>query len=708
MNVSHLIIDLNQKQKEAVLSQAKNLLVLAGAGSGKTRVLVYRIARLISEKNNINSIMAVTFTNKAALEICNRIKKIKILKNFERKEMWIGTFHSLSYRLLRIHYSDADLPKNFQILDRDDQLSLLISIIKEMNIDEKKISINKILSYINKRKDEGKRTYHIQCQSELMNLTLLKIYKKYEEICKNSGLVDFSELLLRTYELFLKKPYILKYYRKRFSNILIDEFQDTNGIQYQWIKILAGKKSNIVVVGDDDQSIYGWRGAKIENVQHFINDFKNTQIIRLEQNYRSTKNILNLANTLILNNNNRLTKKLWTNDIKGELIKIYCAKNEVDEADFLIYEINNWIEKGQFLKDCAILYRNNVQSRVVEEALIKNHIPYCIQGSMRFFEHQEIKYALAYLRIIFNKNDNLALEKIINVPARGIGLQTFNLIIQQSKQKNLTFWKTIKFLLISNILTKKAFVSLENFYKLINSLSQELINVPLYIQTKTVIKKSGLWCMYEKKKETSRIENLKELITATNQFNYEDKTMTPLQAFLAYTVLYSTENKTDQESLKLMTIHASKGLEFKKVLVIGLEEGTFPKKTYENNELEEERRLAYVAITRAMTQLTLSYSETKIIYGKKKFLEPSRFIKELPKAYLKPSPFKKNNIKYSKKENIFQYQKKQKFKKGQKVKHKVFGFGIVLQIDNNEEQSKIEILFHDNSRRWILTDYIYI
>ncbi|MGC0024274.1 UvrD-helicase domain-containing protein, partial [Enterobacter asburiae] len=428
MDVSYLLDSLNDKQRDAVAASRTNLLVLAGAGSGKTRVLVHRIAWLQSVENcSPYSIMAVTFTNKAAAEMRHRIAQ---LMGTSQGGMWVGTFHGLAHRLLRAHHMDANLPQDFQILDSEDQLRLLKRLIKAMNLDEKQWPPRQAMWYINGQKDEGLRPHHIQSFGNPVEQTWQNVYKAYQEACDRAGLVDFAELLLRAHELWLNKPHILQHYRERFTNILVDEFQDTNNIQYAWIRLLAGDTGKVMIVGDDDQSIYGWRGAQVENIQRFLNDFPGAQTIRLEQNYRSTSNILSAANALIENNNGRLGKKLWTDGVDGEPISIYCAFNELDEARFVVNRIKTWQDNGGALEQCAILYRSNAQSRVLEEALLQVSMPYRIYGGMRFFERQEIKDALSYLRLIANRNDDAAFERVVNTPTRGIGDRTLDVVRQ--------------------------------------------------------------------------------------------------------------------------------------------------------------------------------------------------------------------------------------------------------------------------------------
>ncbi|MDN6773674.1 MAG: DNA helicase II, partial [Enterobacterales bacterium] len=509
MDVSDLLNSLNDKQREAVAAPRSNLLVLAGAGSGKTRVLVHRIAWLLSVENcSPFSIMAVTFTNKAAAEMRHRIEH---LIGTSQGGMWIGTFHGLAHRLLRAHHLDANLPQDFQILDSDDQLRLLKRIVKALNLDEKQWPPRQGMWYINNKKDDGLRPQHIESYGNPVEQTWLRVYQAYQEACDRAGLVDFAELLLRAHELWLNKPQILNHYRERFTNILVDEFQDTNRIQYAWIQMLAGNSGKVMIVGDDDQSIYGWRGAQVENIQRFLDDFPGAETIRLEQNYRSTSNILKAANALIENNDGRLGKKLWTEDGDGEKISLYCAFNELDESRFVVNRIKAWQDNGGSLNDCAILYRSNAQSRVLEEALLQVAMPYRIYGGQRFFERQEIKDALAYLRLISNRNDDAAYERVVNTPTRGIGDRTLDVIRQAARDRQLTLWQATHELIQEKVFAGRASGALQRFIELIDALASDTADMPLHVQTDRVVRDSGLRQMYEQEKGEkgqTRIENL--------------------------------------------------------------------------------------------------------------------------------------------------------------------------------------------------------
>ena len=714
MDVSDLLNGLNDKQREAVAAPRSNLLVLAGAGSGKTRVLVHRIAWLLSVENcSPYSIMAVTFTNKAAAEMRHRIDQ---LIGTSQGGMWIGTFHGLAHRLLRAHHLDAGLPQDFQILDSEDQLRLLKRLIKAMNLDEKQWPARQGMWYINGKKDEGLRPKHIESYGNPVEQTWLRIYQAYQEACDRAGLVDFAELLLRAHELWLNKPQILNHYRERFSNILVDEFQDTNNIQYAWIRMLAGESGRVIIVGDDDQSIYGWRGAQVENIQRFLQDFPGAETIRLEQNYRSTNNILKAANALIANNNGRLGKELWTDGSDGEKISLYCAFNELDEARFVVNRIKTWHENGNALQDCAILYRSNAQSRVLEEALLQGSMPYRIYGGMRFFERQEIKDALAYLRLLANRNDDAAFERVVNTPVRGVGDRTLDVVRQTAREQQLTLWQATRALLQSKALAGRAASALQRFCELVDALATETAELPLHVQTDRVIKDSGLWLMYEQEKGEkgqARIENLEELVTATRQFSYqdEDEDLMPLQAFLSHAALEAGEGQADkwQDAVQLMTLHSAKGLEFSQVFIVGMEEGMFPSQMSldEGGRLEEERRLAYVGVTRAMEKLTLTYAETRRLYGKEVYHRPSRFIGELPEECVeevrlrasvsRPVSHQRMGTPVAKSDSGFAL--------GQRVRHAKFGEGTIINLEGSGEHSRLQVAFQGQGIKWLVAAY---
>lgn len=717
MDISELLDGLNDKQREAVAAPLGNYLVLAGAGSGKTRVLTHRIAWLIAvEGISEGAIMAVTFTNKAAAEMRHRIQAtLAQHSNHSLFGMWVGTFHSIAHRLLRSHYADAGLPQDFQIMDSEDQLRLMKRLLKLHNYDEKMYPPKQACWYINHKKDDGLRPDMIDDMNDRQEQEWIRIYKIYQDTCDRSGLVDFAEILLRAYELFLKKPLILQSYQRRFQQILVDEFQDTNNIQYAWIKLLAGETGKVMIVGDDDQSIYGWRGAQIENIQRFLDDFEQAQTIRLEQNYRSTGNILKSANELISNNENRLGKELWTADGDGEPVGIYAAFNELDEALFVSSQIKIWLEDGGKLDDCAVLYRSNSQSRVLEEALIRANIPYRIYGGMRFFERQEIKDALAYLRLINNRHDDAAFERVINTPTRGIGERTLDTLRQLTRERQITLWQATQVAIQDNKLTGRAATALLRFIELINSLAQETEAMPLFAQTDFVIKHSGLYQMYEQEKGEKgevRIENLEELVTATREFIKPDdaEDMSDLTAFLTHASLEAGEEQASphQSCVQMMTLHSAKGLEFPRVFMVGVEEGIFPSfmSLEEPGRLEEERRLAYVGITRAKKKLTICYAESRRLYGKEERHIPSRFINELPEdciqaVRLRGTVTRAYNQSAVNVNRVLE-SNETGWKTGQKVRHEKFGQGTVINVEGAENNTRLQIAFQGNGIKWLI------
>lgn len=723
MDFSLLLDGLNDRQREAVAAPLGNYLVLAGAGSGKTRVLTHRIAWLIGVENVPESnILAVTFTNKAAAEMRHRIEHTLSQSGDSRLfGMWVGTFHSIANRLLRSHYLDANLPKDFQIMDTEDQQRLLKRLLKLHNIDEKHFPPKHVAWYINAQKDKGKRAKDIEHHNDPNEKKLVEIYQIYQDACDRAGLLDFAELLIRAYELFKHKPLILQRYQQRFQQILIDEFQDTNNIQYNLIRLLAGETSNVMIVGDDDQSIYGWRGAQVENIQRFLNDYHNAQTIRLEQNYRSTGHILGSANGLIANNEERLGKNLWTDQGDGDPVEIYCAFNELDEARFVASQIKQWKEDEGDLNECAVLYRSNSQSRVIEEALIQANIPYRIYGGMRFFERQEIKDALAYLRLIANRQDDAAFERVINTPPRGIGDRTLDALRQLTRSREITLWQAIQVAIQEEHLSVRAASALLRFVELINALEQETEQMPLFEQTDFVIKKSGLYEMYKQEKGEKgevRIENLEELVTATKQFVKPDdaEELSDLTAFLTHASLEAGEAQASphQDYVELMTLHSAKGLEFPRVFMVGVEEGIFPSgMSFDEGRLAEERRLAYVGITRAKKKLTISYAELRRLYGKEERHIASRFIAELPEEHIREVRLRGNinrAASFAQTSKFANSSAKKTacnledsgWKMGQKVQHAKFGQGTIINVEGSGEATRLQIAFTGNGIKWLI------
>ncbi|ARR50643.1 TPA: DNA helicase II [Photobacterium damselae] len=717
MDISLLLDGLNDKQREAVAAPLGNYLVLAGAGSGKTRVLVHRIAWLIAiEQASPYSIMSVTFTNKAAAEMRGRINE---LMEGSTSGMWNGTFHGLCHRILRAHYLDARLPEDFNILDSDDQLRLLRRLIKAQNLDEKQWPPRQGAWYINGKKDEGLRPHQIETFNDPVEQTWQRIYAAYQEACDRAGLVDFAELLLRAFELVRDNKFIREHYQARFKHILVDEFQDTNSIQFAWLRLMAGPDCHVMIVGDDDQSIYGWRGAKVENISRFLREFHDAKSIFLEQNYRSTGNILKAANELIANNNERMGKNLWTDGADGDRISLYSAFNELDEARFAVGKIKEWRDQGGTLNEVAFLYRSNAQSRVLEEALIQAGMPYRIYGGMRFFERQEIKDALSYLRLISNRNDDTAFERVVNTPTRGIGDRTLETIRLAARDRGMTMWQASIALLDDQVLAGRAANALRRFIELVDALEDDTAELALYQQTDDVIRNSGLRAMYEQEKgekAQARIENLEELVTATRQFEIpeEAQEMTHLAAFLSHAALEAGEGQADdfEDAVQLMTMHSAKGLEFPLVFMVGMEEGMFPssRTTEEVGRLEEERRLCYVGMTRAMQKLYLTHAEMRRLYGKDNFHKPSRFLKEIPEHFIDEVRMKAQVSRPVSTGRFSQTTVNENFNQtgfslGQRVEHPTFGEGTIINYEGSGPQSRVQVAFNGQGIKWLVTQY---
>ncbi|WP_262360966.1 DNA helicase II, partial [Vibrio cholerae] len=632
--------------------------------------------------------------------------------------MWCGTFHGICHRILRAHYLDAKLLEDFQIIDSDDQQRLLKRLIKAHNLDDKQWPARQVAWWINNQKDEGLRPAHINAFDPVTQ-TYLKLYTAYQEACDRAGLVDFAEILLRALELLRGNQHIREHYQARFKHILVDEFQDTNAIQYAWLRMMAGAQSNVMIVGDDDQSIYGWRGARVENIEKFTREFPSVNTIRLEQNYRSTKTILEASNTLIANNSERMGKQLWTEGLVGEPISVYSAYNELDEARFVVSKIKGWQEQGGTLTDCAILYRNNAQSRVLEEALLQASLAYRIYGGMRFFERQEIKDALSYLRLINNRNDDTAFERVINTPPRGLGDKTLETIRFAARDRGCTLWDASVGLLNDQVLTGRAASALSRFVELINALEEEGIDMPLHVLTDHAVKTSGLLEMYQQEKgekSKARIENLEELVTATRQFEKpeEAQEMTMLTAFLTHAALEAGEGQADEhdDAVQLMTLHSAKGLEFPLVFMVGVEEGMFPSQmsAEEAGRLEEERRLCYVGMTRAMQKLYITYAEMRRLYGQDKYHKPSRFIRELPEGCLDEVRMKAQVSRPTSTGRFSQTVVKESFNEtgfnlGSRVRHPKFGEGTIINFEGSGPQSRVQVAFNGEGIKWLVTAY---
>ncbi|WP_273805532.1 MULTISPECIES: DNA helicase II [unclassified Pseudomonas] len=713
-DISLLLNSLNDAQRQAVAAPLGRQLVLAGAGSGKTRVLVHRIAWLIQvEHASPHSILSVTFTNKAAAEMRHRIEQ---LLGMSPQGMWVGTFHGLAHRLLRAHWQEAGLSQNFQILDSDDQQRIVKRVIRELGLDEQRWPARQAQWFINGQKDEGLRPQHIQAAGDLFLSTMRSIYEAYEAACARAGVIDFSELLLRALDLWRNNPSLLEHYQRRFQHLLVDEFQDTNAVQYAWLKHLAQNGASLMVVGDDDQSIYGWRGAKIENIQQFNEDFS-AEIIRLEQNYRSTDTILKAANGLIAHNFGRLGKELWTDTGEGEAITLYAGFNEHDEARYIVETIESEFKKGSRRSEMAILYRSNAQSRVLEEALLREKIPYRIYGGLRFFERAEIKNAMAYLRLIQHRHDDAALERVINVPPRGIGEKTVEALRSAARAQNTSLWQALHDLVGARAVSGRAASALNVFVELVDTLALKAEDLSLHNLVQQIIEQTGLVTFHKEEKGEkgqARVENLEELVSAARSFDFSgDEEMTPLAAFLDHAALESGDTQADshEDSVQLMTLHSAKGLEFPLVFLAGMEEGLFPHKMSleEPGRLEEERRLAYVGVTRAMRRLVMSYAETRRLYGSETYNKVSRFVREVPDGLIQEVRLS-NAVKQpfaGSRPNLFAQAPvpETTFSLGQPVRHALFGDGVILNYEGSGAHARVQVNFKSEGSKWLMVSY---
>jgi DNA helicase-2/ATP-dependent DNA helicase PcrA len=716
VDVTHILEGMNDRQREAVSSPLGNSLVLAGAGSGKTRVLVHRISWLVEvEDVSPHGVLAVTFTNKAASEMRHRVEQ---LLGISVRPLWIGTFHGLAHRLLRIHWREAKIPQSFQVLDSDDQLRLVKRVMKMLDLDEQKWPSRQAVWFINTAKDEGRRPRHIDTGGDLFNITHLRVYEAYEEACQRGGLLDFSELILRSHELWLENDDLLRHYQNRFSQILVDEFQDTNAIQYAWLKVL-GSRAGLMAVGDDDQSIYGWRGARVEHIQRFSKEFQGVTTYRLEQNYRSTGNILKAANALIDKNQDRLGKRLWTAGEDGDAILLYAAYNELDEARFIAERTREWIDGGASPGDVALLYRSNAQSRVLEEALLRLSIPYRIYGGLRFFERAEIRNALAYMRLVANADSDAAVERVINTPPRGIGDKTVERLRQHAREQDTTLWRAANDLVADRgpadrgpadrALAGRAANAVKGFIELIDSLTEQCEGKNLEEIVRLAIDNSGLMEFHGSEKGErglARKENLEELVAACGEFGGafvlpidpqglpSQGTEDLLSEFLDHAALETGEHQADSNasSVQLMTLHSAKGLEFPLVFMAGVEEGLFPHRMSleEPGRLEEERRLCYVGITRAMKQLYFTYAETRRLHGSESYNKPSRFIADIP-ADLMQEVRIRNEV--TRPLSPAWEDDEGSLRLGQRVAHPRFGEGVVLNCEGHGERTRVEVNF---------------
>ena len=699
---------LNKEQIKAVTIENESALILAGAGSGKTKVLTSRISWLIHNQiTNPTGLLAVTFTNKAAKEMLMRVTDQLPIHT---RGMWVGTFHGLCNRMLRIHHREVKFPETFQILDSSDQLSAIKRLMKIINVDTETFPPKEIQYFINGKKDEGIRSNHFK-PYDSHTKRINEIYGEYEKQCQREGVADFPELLLACYELLKNNLSIKEHYQQRFKHILIDEFQDTSELQYKWLKLLAGKDNFIFAVGDDDQSIYAFRGARVSNMQDLKKDFKIKKIIKLEQNYRSKNNILNAANAIIDNNTNRLGKNLWAASGDGDPIRQYVGISDYDEANFILDEIKMLHRSGVNYSQIAILYRSNAQSRVLEHAIVSNNIPYRVYGGLRFFERAEIKNALAYLRLISNKTDDNAFLRIINFPTRGIGARTIEQLQDHAKINNCSLWEAAKKIESQNENIKKG---VPFFVQLIKNLEDEIQGVSIAESIESIITHSGLKDHYLKDKDgIDRVSNLEELVSAAvtfiNTTEIENEALT-LVEFLNFTSLESGELQASagDDALQLMTIHSSKGLEFDVVFITGLEDGLCPheQSLSEADGLEEERRLMYVAVTRAKNKLYLTLAQSRILHGQTRYNIPSRFLDEIPDQLLKRlNSLKKQDVITSPIKTAPYSESKHEIKIGSTITHPKFGQGVVIGYEGNENDLRIQIKFSTHGVKWLAMEF---
>jgi len=712
MDVSPLLDPLNDAQRAAVTAPLASMLVLAGAGSGKTRVLTHRIAWLIQvEGLPPHGILAVTFTNKAAGEMRGRIER---LLDMPGAGLWVGTFHGIAHRLLRIHYREANLPQSFQILDSEDQTRLIRKVVRAQDLDETRWIPREIQWFINSNKDEGRRPTALKDDGDPTRRQLIRLYAAYEAACAQAGAVDFAELLLRAFELWRDQPELLAHYRRRFRHVMIDEFQDTNAIQYAWVRLLVGSEGFAFAVFDDDQSIYRWRGARVENVQQFRSDFPAAQLYRLEQNYRSTGAILEAANALIAHNAGRLGKNLWTSGERGEKIQLYAAFNERDEADFVVQRIRAWTSGGGARREVAILYRSNAQSRVLEEALLSARLPYRVYGGLRFFERAEIKDALAYLRLIANRRDDSSFERVVNLPTRGIGAKSLEVIREQAKRAGSSLWEAAA-VSSGDALGPKAAAAVHNFMALIERMAREIAELPLFEQVDQVLQASGLLDHHKREKADrgeARVENLLELVSAARGYEPDGAIaeLPPLQAFLAHAVLESGEGQAEawEDCVQMMTLHSAKGLEFPVVFMCGMEDGLFPHQRSLNDldGLEEERRLCYVGMTRAMRQLYFTCAEQRRLHGADSYAQPSRFIKEVPAELIEEV---RPRVQLSRPVAVGRFRVEEPsipgVHLGARVRHGKFGEGVILTVEGNGAHARVQVNFENQGPKWLMVQY---
>ena len=710
-DITPLIEGLNDAQREAVTAPPEHRLVLAGAGSGKTRVLVHRVAWLISVENTSpHSVLAVTFTNKAAAEMRHRLE---LLLDMPVRALWVGTFHGIAHRMLRLHHKEARLHQNFQIMDSDDQLRFIKRVLRGLDLPEDRWPPKTVTGWINAQKEEARRPEDFDDRGDFSQRQLVRIYSAYHNACEQAGLVDFAELLLRAFELCRDDPAIRQHYRSRFRHILVDEFQDTNTLQYKWLRVLAGDSGKLFVVGDDDQSVYSWRGARVENIVKFTRDFPGNEVVRLEQNYRSSGTILKAANGLIARNSERMGKQLWTDAGEGESIQLYAAFNDLDECDFVVSRIREAHERGTPLQDMAILYRSNAQSRVLEEGLIRARLAYRIYGGLRFFERMEIRDALAYLRLIGNRDDDPAFERVVNTPTRGIGNTTMERLRAVAREQGVSLWNAAK--TGASALGRSA-GNLALFQDLVERLAREAEGQALGVVMDRVIEQSGLREHYKKEKgeqAEARLENLDELVTAARSFeDSAEDDLPPMTSFLTHAALEAGERQAGEgeDCVQLMTLHAAKGLEFPTVFMVGLEEGLFPHvRAVQEGNIEEERRLCYVGITRSRRQLYLSYAELRRLHGQEQVCMPSRFLREIPsECVLETRPrsgtsrpaFAPRSAGLG--SRFAGEPPRNGLKLGAHVRHPRFGEGVITAFDGEGDRGRVEVSFRDVGSKWLI------
>jgi DNA helicase-2/ATP-dependent DNA helicase PcrA len=709
-----LLENLNPEQLAAVTLPNQHALILAGAGSGKTRVLTTRIAWLIQTGSvSPGGVLAVTFTNKAAKEM---LVRISAMLPINVRGMWVGTFHGLCNRLLRSHFREANLPQLFQILDSQDQLAAVKRLIKSMNVDEERFPPRDVQYFISGAKEEGRRPDAIDVVDEFTRKGA-ELYAAYDEQCQKEGVVDFSELMLRSYELLSRNEVLREHYRARFRHILVDEFQDTNRLQYRWLKLLAGqgeKQGSVFAVGDDDQSIYRFRGANVGNMADFERDFHVQNVIRLEQNYRSQGNILDAANALIANNKRRLGKNLWTSEGKGEPVRLFEAASDGYEAAWLVEEVQSLHRQGTALRDMAVLYRSNAQSRVLEHALFSQGIAYRVYGGLRFFERMEVKHALAYLRLIANVDDDGAFLRVVNFPTRGIGARSLEQLQEGAAAQGVSLYKA------AATLAGKAGASVSAFVKIIDALRSETQGLSLPEVVDATLARSGLVEHYKSERDgADRVENLAELVNAAAVFVQEEDIDTDLAGFLAHASLESGENQAAEgsDALQLMTVHSAKGLEFHAVFITGLEEGLFPheQSVMEDDGLEEERRLMYVAITRARTRLYLLHAQTRLLHGQTRYNVPSRFVDEIPEQLVKRLTPRLASGRALRDESFAAAPAPSRlhkradpghgFRIGQQVVHAKFGQGVIVDAEGSGTEARLQVNFGRQGMKWLALQY---